>query len=67
MVKNPEEIGGNFEGDMILNDDQMNRLFYGGVTTRNGRIDTKYRWPKRDGIVTLLYKFNSDREYSKFT
>lgn len=59
---NPEEIGGNFEGDMILNDRQMRRLHF---SPRNGRVDTRYRWPMKNGVVTVLYQFDSDADYSK--
>ena len=60
---NPEEVGGNFEGDMILSDKQMRNLHY---MPRNGRIDAKYRWSKQDGMVIVPYKFDSEYDYSKF-
>lgn len=63
VVKNPEEVGGGFEGDMVLSERQMRRLHY---TPRNGRVDKRYRWPKKDGTVMVLYQFESDDDYSRF-
>ncbi|CRK90533.1 CLUMA_CG004237, isoform A [Clunio marinus] len=52
---NGEEIGGNFQGDMILSPSQIYSLF---SMSRNGLIDERYRWPKNsDGIVEVAYKF----------
>lgn len=40
--QNPEELSGQFEGDIILNKEQANFIF---GDKRNGLIDTRYRWP----------------------
>lgn len=45
---NPEEIGGFFEGDMILTEQQIENL-----RTRNGLLSTNYRWPNR--IVPYVF------------
>lgn len=42
--QNIEEISGQFEGDIVLNTDQHDFIFGNGLT-RNGLIDTEYRWP----------------------
>lgn len=61
--ENPEEVGGNFEGDMIMSETQLRDLHYG---PRNGRLSKASRWPKKDGIVTVPYRFDSDSDYCKF-
>lgn len=38
----PEEIGGNFEGDMILNDEQLD--YINGFSERNGLTNLMRRW-----------------------
>lgn len=43
---NYEEIGGNFEGDMLLTSEQIKELF---EPSKSGFINEKYRWI--DGIV----------------
>lgn len=43
------EYGDYFQGDMILDDEQMDDLF---SPARNGLVDTKYRWPNK----TLIYQ-----------
>lgn len=45
---NPEEIGGFFEGDMILTEEQMANL-----RARNGLLSTNYRWPNK--IVPYVF------------
>lgn len=42
--QNPEELSGQFEGDIILNKEQADYI-YGGQ--RTGLIDNRYRWPNR--------------------
>lgn len=43
---NAEEVSGQFEGDIILNDEQMNAIM--GKSPRTGLIDTRYRWPNNE-------------------
>lgn len=45
------EYGNHFEGDMILNEQQMNAL---NNERRNGMIDINYRWPNK----TVPYQLN---------
>lgn len=53
-----EEIGGNFQGDMILSKEQFRNLNY---SPRNGIRDSRFRWPKNDkGKVIVPYIFNGD-------
>lgn len=49
---NPEERGGNFEGDMMLDAEQIRNLDFG---PRNGLILRQHRWTKRDGKVRVYY------------
>lgn len=37
---------GKFEGDMVLNQEQMLSVL--GLGSKNGLIDKKYRWPKNE-------------------
>lgn len=45
------EYGDFFDGDMILDDEQMEDLF---SPARNGLVSTKYRWPNK----TLIYQMS---------
>ena len=47
------EYGEYFEGDMQLNEEQMEALF---SPARNGLVSTKYRWPNK----TVPYKMSMD-------
>lgn len=38
----PEELGGHFEGDMILNEEQLD--FLNGFSDRNGLTNLMRRW-----------------------
>lgn len=73
------ENGEHFQGDMILTEAQQR--FYDGIDeeeeenaegdadglfTRTGVLNTKYRWPKRDGKVLVPYKINSDAKFCEF-
>ena len=51
---NPEELGLYFQGDMILDDKQMEKA-------KNGIIDEAYRWP--NGIVPYTI---DEEDFSKF-
>lgn len=55
------EYGDYFQGDMILDDEQMEELF---SPARNGLVDTKYRWPNK----TLIYQLSDEhtKEQSDF-
>lgn len=49
----PEEISGNFEGDMLIDEEKLKAL----MNTRSGLLDTQTRWPKNaDGIVSVPYQ-----------
>lgn len=59
-----EEIGGNFQGDMILSDRQIRNL---GFNPRNGLVHNRFRWPKNAaGKVIVPYAFRNKGEFSKF-
>lgn len=47
------EYGNHFEGDMILNEDQLEAIL---SSNRNGLIETKYRWPNN----TIPYQLSSN-------
>lgn len=51
--QNPEELSGQFEGDMVLNPEQAEYIF---GDQRNGLIDTRYRWLNN----TVPYNLSSD-------
>lgn len=50
-----EEIGGNFEGDIILTPEQEQQLFGYG---RTGLIDLRYRWPGNSVPYSLSSVFD---------
>lgn len=59
-----ENVGGNFQGDMILSKQQIRNLNF---TPRNGLINKRYRWPKNnEGNVIVPYGFKDKDEYCKF-
>lgn len=60
---NPEEMGGKFQGDMMLTKEQFVNLEYG---PRNGLIAKHYRWPKKKGKVIVHYLLRSDKEFGEF-
>lgn len=47
-----DELSSQFEGDIILNQEQHDYIFLG--KNRNGMIEANYRWPNN----TLPYKLN---------
>lgn len=51
-----EEVGGNFQGDMILNKEQVRNLHF---NPRNGLINERFRWPKENGKVTVSYMWKT--------
>lgn len=55
-LTNPEELGGLFEGDMKLSQEQVVDLDFG---PRNGLKSRQYRWPKSRGKVIVYYGFKS--------
>lgn len=58
-----EMIGGNFEGDMIMSDEQLQNLDFG---PRNGLVHKKFRWPKNSkGEVIVPYNFTNADDYSE--
>lgn len=60
-----EMIGGNFEGDMILSDEQLRNLDFG---PRNGLVHKKFRWPKNSkGEVIVPYNFSNANDYSELS
>lgn len=52
------EYGDFFEGDMILDEEQMEDLF---SPARNGIISTKYRWPHRTVPYRLSHKHTKEQ------
>lgn len=63
LAENPEEMGGKFQGDMMLTKEQFVNLEYG---PRNGLIAKQYRWPKKNGKVIVHYLLRSDKEFCEF-
>lgn len=53
---NAEEYSGQFEGDMILNSEQV-----GDLLSRNGLSDEKYSWPNQ----TVIYEISDDFDDEK--
>lgn len=53
MYSTGVEYGDEFEGDMILSDEQLVEMF---SPVRNGLIDKKYRWPN----ATVPYVMSSN-------
>lgn len=47
------EYGDHFEGDMILNDEQLDALT---SNTRNGLVSHQYRWPNK----TIPYRLSKN-------
>lgn len=47
------EYGNHYQGDMILNEEQSRSI---SIQTRNGVIETKYRWPNK----TVPYQLSSN-------
>lgn len=57
--ENAEEYSGQFEGDIILNPDQI-----GELALRNGLSDEKYSWPNKTVFYDISPDFDDDkREY----
>lgn len=54
--ENAEEYSGQFEGDIILNSDQI-----GELALRNGLSDEKYSWPNK----TVVYEISPDFDEEK--
>lgn len=55
-TENVELLGGQFEGDMVLNQDQMNEI--NGIESRVGLIDGRYRWTNNLVPYTLGSEFS---------
>lgn len=53
VLENPDEISGQFEGDIVLTDIQAREI---AGLNRNGRIDTYYRWKDN----TVYYQITND-------
>lgn len=60
--ENIEELSGQFEGDIILNEGQWNAIF--SPSGRNGLVDEKYRWI--DGIVPFQMSENHTAEQQDY-
>jgi len=52
--QNIEELSGQFEGDILLNPEQRDAIFF--PNHRNGLIDRKYQWSNR----TIPYELSDD-------
>lgn len=44
-LENPDELSGQFEGDMILNEEQWKAM--NGYNVKIGLTHPRYRWPNR--------------------
>lgn len=55
VVRNEEEQGDHFEGDMILSAEQLAAL-----SLRNGLTEDEYLWPNRTVFYTITEDFNED-------
>lgn len=60
----PEEIGGYYEGDMQLSEEQMRLL---QTNSRSGIIFEQYRWPKSRGLVMVPFKYQNGSNYSELS
>lgn len=60
---NLEEVGGNFEGDIMLDTKQIRSLDFG---PRNGLVLKQHRWTKRNGEVRVYYGIVSN-QFCKFS
>ena len=49
----PEELAGEFEGDMVLTDEQTINLM-----SKTGLINTKYRWPNAVIPYVIGYEYS---------
>jgi hypothetical protein len=57
----PEELGGHFEGDMMLDGGQVGRLMM-----KAGLSTERYRWQKnQNGTVIVHYTIREGSPYSK--
>lgn len=53
-----EEIGGNYQGDMVLSKSQLKDM---ESENKNGILGERYRWPKNIfGKVLVPYVFNGN-------
>lgn len=60
MLRNPEEVAGEFEGDIILTEADFSRL------GRSGILDLTKRWTKNSyKQVVIPYAFRAASPYSK--
>lgn len=58
----PEEMGGNFEGDMVLVRDQKRNLH---INPSTGIINQFYRWIKQpNGAVNVPYRIQANSPFS---
>lgn len=51
---NIEELSGQFEGDIVLNENQYDYIFGNGLA-RNGLVNITYRWPNNTVPYLLDY------------
>jgi len=58
FLQSIEELGGQYQGDMVLTEDQK-RMLLG--TDRTGLIDTRYRWPERIVPYTISSVFDAQQ------
>lgn len=65
---NPEELSGQFEGDIVLNYEQWNAFNFGNneFSSRTGLINTKYRWPDNVVPYELSNSFGNIKFRRKF-
>lgn len=73
------ENGEFFQGDMVLTEAQQ-RFYDGddeneeendeneaeGLFTRTGVLNTKYRWPKKEGKVIVPFKISNEAKFCEF-
>lgn len=65
-LRNPEEIGGFTEGDLVLTEEQREELFH-PVDSRNGIRSEKYRWPKKTVLYKISHEFGELEQVNVFT
>lgn len=58
--QNVEELSGQFEGDIVLNENQYDHIF-GNDLTRNGLVNVTFRWQNHT-IPYLLDQYNHTQE-----
>ncbi|XP_070490773.1 hatching enzyme 1.2-like [Chironomus tepperi] len=60
-----QEYGDKFQGDIVLTPEQQTETEHTGRAGRTGTVNTKVRWPKINGRVTVPYVIDADYSSSE--